>query len=60
MIVLAQSEPTIAFRMASTADTPWFCRHAPLLGEHTDEVLRELGYTDAAIADMHASGVAGR
>ena len=49
-----------SFRMASTADTPWFRRHAPLLGEHTDEVLRELGYTDAAIADMHASGVAGR
>ncbi|MBN1614290.1 MAG: CoA transferase [Deltaproteobacteria bacterium] len=27
-------------------------RHAPLLGEHTDEVLREIGYTDAQIKDF--------
>ena len=28
----------------------------PALGEHTDAILRELGYTDAAIAALHASG----
>ena len=28
----------------------------PLLGEHTDEVLREIGYNDAEIAAMHANG----
>jgi crotonobetainyl-CoA:carnitine CoA-transferase CaiB-like acyl-CoA transferase len=30
----------------------------PSLGEHTDAVLRELGYADAAIAAMHAGGAA--
>ncbi len=29
----------------------------PTLGEHTDEVLRELGYTDQSIAAMRAKGV---
>ncbi len=28
---------------------------SPLLGEHTDEVLAELGYTTAQIADLHAA-----
>jgi formyl-CoA transferase len=32
---------------------------APLLGEHTDEVLTELGYDAGQIADMHARKVAG-
>ena len=31
----------------------------PLLGEHTDEVLTELGCTDDEIADLRARGVAG-
>ena len=30
----------------------------PALGEHTDAILCELGYADAAIAAMHASGAA--
>ena len=29
----------------------------PRLGEHTDEVLRELGYGDAAIADLQAGHI---
>jgi crotonobetainyl-CoA:carnitine CoA-transferase CaiB-like acyl-CoA transferase len=29
----------------------------PLLGEHSDEILVELGYDAAAIADLHARGV---
>ena len=32
-------------------------RHAPALGEHTDEVLGELGYDQASIDRLRASGV---
>src|SRR5581483_241427 len=31
--------------------------HAPLLGEHNDEVLRELGYSDEEIASLREQGV---
>jgi crotonobetainyl-CoA:carnitine CoA-transferase CaiB-like acyl-CoA transferase len=40
------------------SDTPpRFFRAAPLLGEHTDEVLRQLGYGGEEIKDLHAEGV---
>jgi len=32
-------------------------RHAPMLGEHSEEVLSELGYSPAAIRELVASGV---
>jgi crotonobetainyl-CoA:carnitine CoA-transferase CaiB-like acyl-CoA transferase len=32
---------------------------APMLGEHTDEILRELGLTDERIAQLRETGVAG-
>jgi formyl-CoA transferase len=32
-------------------------RHPPLLGEHTTEVLSELGYSEAQQADLKAKGV---
>ena len=35
-------------------------RPAPRLGEHTDEVLAELGYDTERIASLEASGAAGR
>ena len=31
--------------------------HSPLLGEHSEEVLRELGYSDEELKEMHAAGV---
>jgi len=35
---------------------PSLRRHAPRLGEHSAELLRELGYDDAAIAALVAAG----
>ncbi len=40
------------------SETPGRFRHrAPMLGEHTDEILKELGYGDADIKDFRARGV---
>ncbi len=36
---------------------PKFFRAAPLLGEHTDEVLATLGYDNNAVKELRASGV---
>jgi crotonobetainyl-CoA:carnitine CoA-transferase CaiB-like acyl-CoA transferase len=38
-------------------DGPDIARPAPMLGEHSHEVLRELGYADAEIRELIASGV---
>lgn len=40
------------------SDTPLiYHRHPPVLGEHTDEVVRELGYSPQQIEQMHQQGV---
>ncbi len=39
------------------SETPWILRRpAPLLGEHTDEVLREVGYTAARVQELRQAG----
>jgi crotonobetainyl-CoA:carnitine CoA-transferase CaiB-like acyl-CoA transferase len=40
------------------SETPWSLRRpSPLLGQHTDEVLREIGYTPERIGELRAAGV---
>jgi len=38
-------------------DGPSLARHSPTLGEHSAEVLGELGYSEAAVSDLAAAGV---
>ena len=46
--------PTVANPVDFSATPVRYDRAAPLLGEHTDEVLREwLGYSDELIAELH-------
>lgn len=46
--------PGIPLRMSGTS--PSVRRHPPLLGEHTDELLRDLGYSDAEIDALRRDG----
>ncbi len=46
--------PGIPVRMSETP--PSVRRYPPLLGEHTDEILADLGYTAEEIADLHRRG----
>ncbi|TMC51211.1 MAG: CoA transferase [Chloroflexi bacterium] len=46
--------PGAPFRMG---DTPWRVGRAPLLGEHTEEVLGALGYDVAALGRLREQGV---
>jgi crotonobetainyl-CoA:carnitine CoA-transferase CaiB-like acyl-CoA transferase len=46
------AQPIIMTRTPSRIRTP-----PPLMGEHADELLRELGYDDQEIADLRAAEV---
>jgi crotonobetainyl-CoA:carnitine CoA-transferase CaiB-like acyl-CoA transferase len=39
------------------SETPWRAGRAPLLGEHTEEVLSELGYSASDVKDLQMAGV---
>ena len=45
-------QPIIMSRTPSRIRTP-----PPLMGEHTDEILRDLGYADERIAELRAAEV---
>ena len=54
---LAKPAP-VADTPVRLSETPGGIRHrAPVLGEHTDEVLAEIGYDEAAVARLHDAGV---
>lgn len=48
---------TLGFPVKLSASPARIGRGAPLLGEHTREVLLENGYTDAALVELQSSGV---
>jgi crotonobetainyl-CoA:carnitine CoA-transferase CaiB-like acyl-CoA transferase len=48
---------SVPFRFASVER--WIQRPAPALGQHDHELLRELGYGDAEIAQLEADRVIG-
>jgi crotonobetainyl-CoA:carnitine CoA-transferase CaiB-like acyl-CoA transferase len=48
----AMLDQPLTSKMIAQKDGP-----APGLGEHTDAVLHEIGYSDAKIADLHAREV---
>jgi crotonobetainyl-CoA:carnitine CoA-transferase CaiB-like acyl-CoA transferase len=49
--------PSLPFRFASQGDRPWLRTAAPTVGQHTDEVLRELlGLQDEELVALRAAG----
>ena len=49
------------FRFASRGDKPWITRHSPTLGQHNEEVLKEVaGLSDAQIAELQQKRVIGK
>jgi crotonobetainyl-CoA:carnitine CoA-transferase CaiB-like acyl-CoA transferase len=52
-----KSISTVASPMRLTGTPPVLLRAPPALGEHTDEVLAELGLTPDAIVALHAAGI---
>jgi formyl-CoA transferase len=49
--------PLVAPPVSLSRTPPGIKRRPPKAGEHTDEILREIGYSDAAIADLREQAV---
>jgi crotonobetainyl-CoA:carnitine CoA-transferase CaiB-like acyl-CoA transferase len=49
--------PVVGMPITFSRIDPVIRRHAPARGEHTDEVLRDAGYSTSEIADLHARKV---
>jgi crotonobetainyl-CoA:carnitine CoA-transferase CaiB-like acyl-CoA transferase len=54
---LAGTVPQVVSPMRFTTNPLRFDRAPPLLGEHTDEILREIGMDDAARQDLASRGI---
>ena len=54
---LAGQMPTIANPIRYSGTPLKHHRHPPLLGEHTEAILSDLGYTDTMISEMKGAGV---
>ena len=50
---------TVGVPFALDGERPGYGARAPLLGEHSEEILREAGYSDAEVAALVAAGVTG-
>jgi crotonobetainyl-CoA:carnitine CoA-transferase CaiB-like acyl-CoA transferase len=50
-------EPTVALPLSVDGERVSHRRPPPRLGEHTDEILRDLGYDEAALVELSAEGV---
>ena len=53
----AQHAPIAPHPVDMSTDGAVFARSAPSLGQHTDEILHELGYDAAAVAELRAQRV---
>jgi len=51
---------TVALPLSADEERVVHSAPPPLLGEHTEEVLRELGYSDAELAELLRDGAAGK
>src|SRR5207249_3647450 len=56
-LIQSMPEPTVALPLSIDGERVLHRLQPPRLGEHTDEVLRDLGYTGAELAALAADGV---